>query len=436
MPDKVRITGGKPLKGQVTLAGGKNTVSKIMVATLLSAEPSVIENVPDIEDVEIVSQMIEALGGTVTKEDKKLTIQTPEITLPRDEDLLIYGKRSRIPPLFCGPMLARTKKATIPMPGGCNIGNRPINFHIEALKALGAQIEEQPESYHLTVKESLKGAKIELPYPSVGSTEQVLLSSVLADGVTELTNAAVEPEIIDLIAVLQKMGAIIAVDTDRVITITGVKKLGGYTHQPIPDRLEAASWACAAALTNGRIFVRGANQLHMMTFLNSYRQIGGGFDITDDGITFYRENHELHSISLETDVYPGFSTDYQQPFVVVLTQAKGTSVIHETVYEERFGYVDSLNKMGAQIQLYNNCLGGRECRYAGTSYLHSASITGPTKLHGANITVPDLRAGFSYVIAALAAVGESEIDNFSLLSRGYENLVEKLRSLGAEIQEI
>lgn len=407
-----------------------------MVATLLSAEPSVIENVPDIEDVEIVSQMIEALGGTVTKEDKKLTIQTPEITLPRDEDLLIYGKRSRIPPLFCGPMLARTKKATIPMPGGCNIGNRPINFHIEALKALGAQIEEQPESYHLTVKESLKGAKIELPYPSVGSTEQVLLSSVLADGVTELTNAAVEPEIIDLIAVLQKMGAIIAVDTDRVITITGVKKLGGYTHQPIPDRLEAASWACAAALTNGRIFVRGANQLHMMTFLNSYRQIGGGFDITDDGITFYRENHELHSISLETDVYPGFSTDYQQPFVVVLTQAKGTSVIHETVYEERFGYVDSLNKMGAQIQLYNNCLGGRECRYAGTSYLHSASITGPTKLHGANITVPDLRAGFSYVIAALAAVGESEIDNFSLLSRGYENLVEKLRSLGAEIQEI
>lgn len=436
IPDKVKITGGKPLKGEVTLAAAKNSVSKIMVATLLTAETCVIHNAPEIEDVEIITELIQKLGGEVTLENKTLTIRTPEIELPSDEALLPLGKRSRIPPLACGPMLARTKKAIIPMPGGCNIGSRPINFHIEALKALGARVEEQPESYHLSVEENLKGAKIELPYPSVGSTEQVLLSSVLADGVTELTNAAVEPEIIDLIAVLQKMGAIIAVDTDRVITVTGVKKLNGFTHTPVPDRLEAASWACAAALTNGRIVVHGANQLHMMTFLNAYRQIGGGFDIQDDGITFYRQNHELHSISLETDVYPGFSTDYQQPFVVVLTQAKGTSVIHETVYEERFGYVDSINKMGAQIQLYNNCLGSRECRYDGTSYLHSASITGPTKLHGANITVPDLRAGFSYVIAALAAEGESEIDNYSLLSRGYENLTEKLRSLGADIVEI
>ncbi len=318
------------------------------------------------------------------------------------------------------------------MPGGCDIGSRPINFHLTALRQLGATVEEQPESYHLKT-DGLKGTKIQLDYPSVGATEQVLLSSVLAEGVTELSNAAIEPEIIDLIIVLQKMGAIISVDTDRVITVVGVKELHGFHHTALPDRLEAASWACAAAVTNGKIHVRGARQLDMMTFLNKYRQIGGEFAVTDDGITFYRANGELQSISVETDVHPGFMTDWQQPFVVVLTQAHGSSIVHETVYEERFGYIETLNKMGAQIQLYSNCLGGRECRFANSNYLHSAVITGPTKLRGTDIRVPDLRGGFSYVIAALAATGDSTISNFEVLGRGYENLVEKLQGLGAEI---
>lgn len=433
--DTVEITGGRPLNGEIALRGAKNTVSKNMVAALLSAESSTLTNVSFLEDVEIVTGLIEALGGTVKADEQQLTIDAATISLPKAKELLPFGKRSRIPPLLCGPLLARLGEAIIPMPGGCNIGLRPINFHLQALKQLGATIEERDEHFYLTA-DKLVGAKIHLDYPSVGATEQVLLSSVLAEGLTELSNAAVEPEIIDLIAVLQKMGAIIAVNTDRVITINGVAKLRGYHHTALPDRLEAASWACAAVATRGRIFVRGAKQLDLMTFLNKLRQVGGEFEVTDDGIEFFRGPGELRSISLETDVHPGFSTDYQQPFVILLTQAKGSSVVHETVYENRFGYTEALNKMGAQIQLYPQCLGSNECRFAGQNHLHSATVTGPTPLHGADIVIPDLRAGFSYVIAALTAEGTSRLAGYRTLYRGYENLTEKLRSLGADITEV
>jgi UDP-N-acetylglucosamine 1-carboxyvinyltransferase len=428
----VKIRGGQPLTGRVELRGAKNTVSKNMVAALLSDEASTLDNISLVEDVEIVGGMIEALGGHVTQENHQLTINASTLKLPAISVLLPFGQKSRIPPLFCGPLLARLGQAAIPMPGGCDIGARPINFHLQALRELGAIIEERADHFYLHT-EGLKGAKIHLEYPSVGATEQVLLSSVLAEGVTELSNAAVEPEIIDLIAVLQKMGAIIAVNTDRVITINGVDKLHGFRHTALPDRLEAASWACVAAVTNGRIFVQNARQLDMMTFLNKFRQVGGGFTISDQGIEFFREGPKLRSISLETDVHPGFMTDWQQPFVVVLTQADGTSVVHETVYENRFGYVAALNKMGAQIQLYNQCLGGHECRFSGSNDLHSAAITGPTQLHGAEIEIPDLRGGFSYVIAALAADGETTIRKFETLYRGYENLVGKLQHLGADV---
>ncbi|HSX42247.1 MAG TPA: UDP-N-acetylglucosamine 1-carboxyvinyltransferase [Candidatus Saccharimonadales bacterium] len=432
--DVVRITGGRPLKGEITLRGAKNTVSKDMVAALLSAEPSTLTNISLIEDVEIMTGMLGALGAAVERDGHTLTINPKNLKLPPAQELLPFGKKSRIPPLVCGPMLARLGEAIIPMPGGCNIGLRPINFHLQALKELGAQIEERDEHFYLKAKR-LVGAKIHLDYPSVGATEQVLLASVLAEGITELSNAAVEPEIIDLIAVLQKMGAIIAVNTDRVITINGVEILHGYKHTAMPDRLEAASWACAAVATNGRIFVRGARQLDLMTFLNKLRQVGGEFAVTDEGIEFFRAAGELRSISLETDVHPGFATDYQQPFVVLLTQAKGSSVVHETVYENRFGYIEALNQMGAQIQLYPQCLGSKECRFAGLNHLHSATVTGPTPLHGAEITVPDLRAGFSYVIAALTAQGPSTLNGYRTLYRGYENLTEKLVSLGADIRE-
>lgn len=430
--DSLTITGGKPLTGEVTVRGAKNSVSKIMVASLLTSEPCVIYNVPDIEDVKIVSKMIEALGGVVQNDMQgKLWIQTKEIKMILPEALHSIAGKSRIPILFAGPMLARLKEALVPELGGCNIGSRPVNYHLSALESLGAGIEQVPSGYHLATQK-LVGTKIKLDYPSVGATEQVLLASVLAEGKTELSNAAIEPEIMDLIAVLQKMGAIISVDTDRVITIVGVKELHGFTHTAITDRIEVASWACAAFATQGKIFVRNAKQADMMTFLNKFRQIGGEFEILNDGIWFWRGS-KINPIALETDVHPGFMTDWQQPFSILLTMTPGASIVHETVYENRFGYVDALNAMGANIQIYKECLGGKACRFGQQNHMHSAVITGPTKMKGAEITIPNLRAGFSYVIAALAAEGTSTLHNMSLIRRGYEDFEDKLGALGAQI---
>ncbi len=323
----------------------------------------------------------------------------------------MHAGSSRIPILFCGPLLHRLGHAFIPDLGGCHIGDRPIDFHLAALRQFGAVVDKAPEGLHLTAPNGLHGTKFELPYPSVGATEQVLLTAVRAEGVTELRNAAVEPEIIDLICVLQKMGAIIKVHTDRVIEIEGVPRLRGYDHRPIADRLEAASWACAALATKGDIMVRGARQVDMMTFLNVFTAVGGAFEVDDSptgGIRFWHPGDELRAVALETDVHPGFMTDWQQPLVVALTQARGLSIVHETVYERRFGYTDALNTMGATIQVYRDCLGGTPCRFGRRDFRHSAVIAGPSKLHAADLVIPDLRGGFSHLIAALAAEGTSQ----------------------------
>ncbi len=297
---------------------------------------------------------------------------------------------------------------------------------------MGAVVDKQVSGIHLTAPDGLTGASIELPYPSVGATEQVLLSAVLARGVTELRNAAIEPEIMDLIAILQKMGAIVSVEPNRVIFIEGVASLRGYTHRAINDRNEAASWASAALATNGDIFVEGAKQQELMTFLNVFRKVGGGFDIQEDGIRFYREREVLQPVVIETDVHPGFMTDWQQPLIVALTQAEGESTVHETVYENRFGFTDALNEMGADIVVHKEGLPGHDRRVARRPFEQAAVITGPTKLHGANVRVPDLRGGFSHLIAALTAEGESHITNVGIISRGYEHFIPKLRKLGAD----
>ncbi len=431
--DIMVLRGGRPLEGEVALRGAKNALPKIMVAALLTDEKCVLRNVARILDVHITAELIHALGGEVREiEPGVLEICAANLRPMERSVLREFSGRSRIPILTCGPLLARFGKAPVPSLGGCRIGSRPVDFHLRALQDLGAVLHEEAHDAHLTAAR-LQGNKIRLDYPSVGATEQVILSAVLADGLTELSNAAVEPEIMDLIMVLQKMGAIISVDVDRVIKILGVRELRGFDHAAIPDRLEAASWACAAVATNGRIFVRHAQQAPMMTFLNRLRQIGGDFRVAADGIEFWRAGQSLRSTAVETDVYPGFSTDYQQPFVIALTQAEGVSIVHETVYEDRFGYVDALRRMGAQIQLYRECLGGLHCRFGQRNYRHSAVIVGPTPLRGADIEIPDLRAGFSYVIAALAAEGESRLSNTRLIERGYEDIAGKLRALGAQL---
>nr|MBA3250390.1 UDP-N-acetylglucosamine 1-carboxyvinyltransferase [Geodermatophilaceae bacterium] len=351
-------------------------------------------------------------------------------------DVDAHAGASRIPILFCGPLLHRLGHAFIPDLGGCRIGDRPIDFHLDVLRQFGAEVDKRPQGLYLSAPERLRGTKVDLPFPSVGATEQVLLTGVLAEGVTELRNAAIEPEIIDLIAVLQKMGAIITVHTDRVIRITGVDRLGGYRHRAMSDRLEAASWACAALATQGDVYVRGAEQKDMMTFLNVFRTVGGAFDVGDEGIRFWHPGGALRALPLETDVHPGFQTDWQQPLVVALTQATGLSILHETVYENRLGFTEALASMGATIQLYRECLGGTPCRFGQRNFLHSAVISGPTKLHAAELVIPDLRGGFSYLIAALSAQGTSVVHGIELINRGYEDFLGKLAGLGARVERV
>jgi UDP-N-acetylglucosamine 1-carboxyvinyltransferase len=436
MNDVLRVEGGRPLQGAVPVRGAKNLVSKAMVAALLGESPSRLANVPTIRDVEVVAGLLRLHGAAVELDDSagEVRIDPARVTTPRIADLAEHAGSSRIPILFCGPLLHRLGEAYIPNLGGCAIGGRPINFHLDILRAFGATVEKAADGIGLKAPNGLHGIEWELAYPSVGATEQLLLTAVLADGITELRNAAIEPEILDLVCVLQKMGAVISIEADRVITIEGVAALRGFGHSALPDRIEAASWASAALVTGGDIMVEGASQPDMMTFLNHFRKVGGGFEITDAGIRFFRAGDRLSSIALETGVHPGFMTDWQQPLVVALTQAEGLSIVHETVYEQRFGFTDALSRMGAQIQLYRNCLGGMRCRFGRRNYKHSAVISGPTPLTATEIAIPDLRGGFSHVIAALAATGESKVTGMGLVKRGYEHFFDKLDALGARFR--
>lgn len=439
MDGLLRVEGGKPLRGYINVRGAKNLVPKAMVAALLGDTPSVISNVPHIRDVEVVSGLLRVHGATVEFDAKAgvLSIDPSAIETASSASINAHAGSSRIPILFCGPLLHRLGRATIPDLGGCHIGDRPVNFHLEILRRFGAKVDRTDGALHLTTNgRRLQGTTIDLPYPSVGATEQTLLTAVRAEGKTVLTGAAVEPEIIDLIDVLQKMGAIISVDTDRTITIEGVDALEGFNHRAIPDRIEAGSWACAALTTGGDITVLGARQTAMSAFLNVFRKVGGAFEVKEEGIRFYHPGGELHSMAMETNVHPGFMTDWQQPLVVALTQAKGLSIVHETVYENRLGFTNALNQMGANIQLYRECLTGAECRFGARNYYHSAVIAGPTPLHGSDIVVPDLRGGFSYLIAALAAEGISHVKGINLIDRGYADFMDKLYALDAQVQRL
>ncbi len=428
------VRGGVPLKGRVQVRGAKNLVPKAMVAAILGNSPSTLRNVPEIKDVEVVTSLLQIHGVTVEKDPVSgdLTMNPANAKKASTAEINTHAGDSRIPILLCGPLIHSIGHAFIPDLGGCKIGDRPIDYHLEVLRKFGADVEKTGTGISISAPTGLKGTKINLPYPSVGATEQVLLSATRAEGITELSGAATEPEIIDLIAILQKMGAIISVQTDRTIRIEGVAELSGYDHTALPDRNESASWASAALVTGGDIYVEGASQRDMMTFVNTFRKIGGGMDIHDDGIRFFHKGGSLKPLVLETDVHPGFMTDWQQPLVVALTQADGVSIVHETVYENRFGFTQALARMGASIQLHRECLGSIPCRFGQRNFVHSAVISGSTPLKGADIHVPDLRGGFSHMIAALAAQGTSTVTGIDVISRGYEHFTAKLDGLGAD----
>ena len=430
--DAFFITGGKPLRGTVTLSGAKNAASKMMIASLLTEDPVIIKNVPRQRETEITQEIVSSSGGEYEWLDEH-TIKLQTKTVKSAAELKKLSRRNRLSILALAPLLHRTGEAFVPLVGGDKIGPRPVDFHIETLTKMGAVIEELPDGYHAHVEGRLKGALIELPYPSVGATESAILAGVMAEGRTVIRNAASEPEVKQLIMMLQNMGAIIQINSGRHLEIIGVEKLHGCTVTTMPDRIEAASYACMALGTGGEIFVKYAQHEHMVTFLNTVRKVGGEYDVREDGIMF-RGKNGFQGIELETEPHPGFMTDWQQPFVVLLTKAKGTSVVHETVYEGRFGYTEALKNMGADITLFSNCLGEIECRFKGRNYKHSAVITGPSKLAATDVEVSDIRAGLAFVVAALMANGTSKLTGIEHLDRGYERLEEKLTGIGATIK--
>ena len=432
MIKSINIRGGQALSGRVRVAGAKNAASKIMIASLLTNDEVILDNCPQIEELTITAEICAAVGMHVRREGSRTVLKTPEIVSTKVAKMT---RSNRISILAIAPLLHREGEAEVPRVGGDAIGPRPVDFHMAALQQMGAVVEETGSSYKAHVpKTGLHGTTVVLPYPSVMATETVILAGVLATGRTRIENAALEPEISDLVKFLQQMGAIIEFGAGRTITIDGVKRLHGITYEIMPDRLEAASFANLAIATGGEIIVEGARQSEMVTFLNTVRRMGGDFEVSPEGIRFRRGRGGLVGIELETDTYPGFATDWQQPTVVTLTQAKGISVVHETVYEDRFGYTEDLNRMGAQIGVFAKCLGELPCRFRNRSERHSAVIMGPTQLHGANIEIPDIRAGMAQVIAALVAEGDSSLTGVHHLERGYEKLWDKLAGLGANIE--
>src|SRR2546422_1392266 len=428
------IEGRTPLYGEVRLSGAKNAVTKMIIASLLTGEPCLLRNIPLIGDLDLTLALCRDMGSEIELQDHTLSIATPSInsSIVSTE----VGGLNRMAIISVGPLLHRCGEADVPMPGGDRIGARPIDFHINGLKLMGAKVEEQDGRYHFSSPAGLHGATIHLPFPSVMATENFLITASLAKGVTIIENAALEPEIIDLIKFLQKMGAIIEIKVDRRIVIEGVDSLHGARHTLLSDRNEAVSLAIAAYLTKGDVYLQGAQQDTLLTFLNTLSKMHLHFEVDDEGIRFVSDSIAPPPIALETDVHPGFMTDWQQPFTVLLTQADGMSVVHETLFEDRFGYTTTLERMGAHIELYSKCLGEVPCRFREKQFVHSIVVRGPTPLTGTRLDIPDIRAGCSYILAALCAQGFSEVYGIEHIERGYEHLDLKLRSLGAQIERI
>jgi UDP-N-acetylglucosamine 1-carboxyvinyltransferase len=430
------ITGGQPLRGEVKLSGAKNAVTKMVIASLMTAETCTLRNVPILGDLELTIKLCEDFGSQVHLDPKTHTLEICTEEIKDHRVSRVVGGLNRISVLTAGPLLHRCGLASIPMPGGDRIGPRPIDFHIMGLQLMGAEIETSDGYYHCKAPHGLHGATIKLPFPSVMATENLLITASLANGVTIIENAAQEPEIVDLIKLLQKMGAIIEMRVDRRIVIDGVSELHGARHTLLSDRNEAVSLAIATYLTHGDVYLRGAQQDTLLTFLNTLSKMRLRFEIDDEGVRFIGDDRVPPAISLETDVHPGFMTDWQQPFTILLSQADGMSVVHETIYEDRFGYTSALVRMGAHIGLYPKCLGEVPCRFREKQHMHSCVVSGPTPLHASLLDIPDIRAGCSYILAALCAEGTSTVYGIEHIERGYECLDEKLRSLGALIEKV
>ncbi|MBO0729232.1 MAG: UDP-N-acetylglucosamine 1-carboxyvinyltransferase [Acidimicrobiaceae bacterium] len=419
-----------PLRGEVQVRGSKNAVTKHMVAAILGDGPSTVTNVPNVGDVGITASILRALGAGVEQNGDSLTVSPPEE--PASEVPLSFSGLNRIPVLLLGPLVHLCGEAWVPRVGGDQIGSRPVDFHVESLRAFGAEVEVTDDGISAKCRR-LHGAIVELPYPSVGATESALLTGALAEGKTVIRNGALEPEVLELALFLQRMGARIELGRDRRMVIEGVPRLRGARSRLLGDRNEAFSYLTAGLLTGGRVRVVGCAQDRLVTAITTLSRMGARVDVTDDGLTAFAPDG-LRAAAVQTDVHPGFMTDWQTPLMVLFTQAEGMSVLHETVYEDRFVYVPALQAMGGEIELFDTCLGGPACRFHDSSLQHSAIVRGISKLRGAEVEIPDVRAGFSSVIAAAAAQGPSTLRGVHHLERGYHQPADQLRSLGLELQ--
>ncbi|MGP4072338.1 UDP-N-acetylglucosamine 1-carboxyvinyltransferase [Piscibacillus sp. B03] len=411
--EKLLIEGGHTLQGQVRVSGAKNSAVALLPATILAEGEVTLEGLPDISDIQTLKGLLEDIGGKVEQNGEDVTIDSSSmVSMPLPNGRV---KKLRASYYFMGAMLGRFKKAVIGMPGGCNLGPRPIDQHIKGFEALGAQVTNEQGAIYLRADE-LRGAKIYLDVVSVGATINIMLAAVRAKGKTVIENAAKEPEIIDVATLLNSMGANIKGAGTDVIRIQGVDKLNGCQHTIIPDRIEAGTYTIIAASMGKEVVVDNVIPIHLESLTAKLREMGVKIVEEDDRLIITTDK-VLSSVDIKTLVYPGFPTDLQQPFTALLTQSTGTSIVTDTIYSARFKHVDELRRMNANIKVEGS----------------SAVITGPTQLEGAKVKATDLRAGASLVVAGLMAKGVTEIVGVEHIDRGYANLSQKLENLGAKV---
>lgn len=443
--EKLIIKGGKSLKGKISVSGAKNVALKALVAACLTDEKVVIKNIPLISDFKVMADIIRELGGIVSIDDHVATIEVKKIR--KIKIALDEAAEIRASAMFLAPLLARTGQAVIPNPGGCRIGARPIDRTIKGLEQMGvnAKYNSSDGYFYLKFDKNKKQESEKIVYEfdknTHTGTETLLLTKVLSKGITILKNAAEEPEIDELIKLLNKMGGNVKRTQPREIIVKGVEKLHGVEFTIGPDRNEIVTFAVGAILTQGDIFIKNCLGVKTEEFLEKLTIAGAGIEKKENGIRFFYKG-PLKRVDVETSFYPGFMTDWQGPWTVLMTQAKGFSTIHETVYENRFGYVQELKKMGTDIKLFNPKIENPEKVYNfnlfdnNPEYFHAIRVHGPTKLHNAIVFISDLRAGATLVLAALVASGESVVFGVEHLDRGYEKFEERLRDLGADIKRI
>jgi UDP-N-acetylglucosamine 1-carboxyvinyltransferase len=416
--DRIRIVGGRPLKGRIAISGAKNAALPLMAACLLTDKPLTLTNLPQLADIKTLGQLLEQHGVKITTADHSVTMEAAEI--PNTVAPYDIVRRMRASVLVLGPLLARFGNAVVSMPGGCAIGSRPIDLHLGALEQMGAKIHIGRGYIHADAPKGLKGAKIKFDKVSVGATENVLMAAALAKGETVIENAAREPEVTDLAKCLAAMGAQIeGIGTDKLV-VKGAGRLDGTTHRIVVDRIEAGTYAMAAAITRGDVVLEGAEPEHLASLSEVLRKTGAAIEESEDGVRIHTNGAKITGADVMTGPFPGFPTDLQAQYMALMSIADGAAMITETIFENRYMHAPELARMGANITIHGS----------------SALVRGVDKLVGAEVMATDLRASSSLVLAGLAAEGETVINRVYHLDRGYENLERKLAACGAQIERV